>query len=316
MAKRKLNKQQQKNIAGNQDAQLIDAKIGLVVAHFGDSVDVEIERNKTLRCNLRQNMPMIVVGDKVAWQVEESQKATGVILALQPRQSKMIRRNQKGDEKIIAANVDQILIVAAPEPARSENVIDRYLIMTELQHIDAGIVINKIDILSDDELVDKHELLIRYKQLGYPVLYVSSEEQHGLDELLAQLENKTTAFVGMTGVGKSSVIQALIPAACLAVGELSEQGRQGQHTTTTSRLYHLPNGGDIIDSPGIREFALEGLTAEEILQGFVELRELANHCKFRDCKHHQEPGCALRDATEQGKIHPLRMKAYQSAQQA
>jgi ribosome biogenesis GTPase len=183
--------------------------------------------------------------------------------------------------------------------------------MTELQNIAAGILINKIDLLNDDALVDKHELLIRYKRLGYPVLYVSVREQHGFVELLAQLKNKTTVLVGLSGVGKSAIIKALLPDYEITVGDLSEQGVQGRHTTTTARLYHLKEGGNLIDSPGVREFALEGLQADEILQGFVELREVARECKFRDCQHQQQPGCAIQAAVKTGKIHPLRLAAYQ-----
>ncbi len=310
---RKLTKQQQYKIATNQAAQLGDAALGLVIAHYGDNVEIETADNVILRCNLRQNLPAIVVGDRVAWQIENSENKLGVVTALQPRETTMLRRDQKGKQKIIAANVDQILIVAAPEPKRSEQVIDRYLIMTELQRIKAGVVINKIDKLTDNEIVEKHESLIRFKHLGYPVLYVSSTAHQGFEELREVLKHKTTVFVGLSGVGKSSIIQALLPEQALAVGGLSEQGQQGQHTTTTARLYHLAEGGNIIDSPGIREFALEGLTADEILQGFIEIRELATGCKFRDCQHQQEPGCAVLGAIEKGLIHPLRLKAYLSA---
>lgn len=312
MAKRTLNKKQQQNITENQADKLQQSLIGLVVAHFGDSVAIEDSEQQIFRCNLRQNVSTIVVGDRVAWQIENAEAHTGVIVALEPRKSKMMRRNQRGDEKIVAANVDQILIVVASEPARSENVIDRYIIMTELQHIQAGVLINKIDLLTDDELVDKHELLVRYKQLGYPVLYVSVNEQHGFVELLEQLKNKTTAFVGLSGVGKSAVIKALLPENDIIVGGLSERGVQGRHTTTTARLYHLPEGGDLIDSPGVREFALEGLTADEVLHGFIELRDLALNCKFRDCAHQQQqPGCVIQKAVKVGKIHPLRLAAYE-----
>lgn len=308
---RKLNQKQQQTIADNQAIKLEDSAIGLVVAHYNDSVDVENERGELFRCNLRRNMPVIVVGDRVAWEIENAEQQKGVIVALEPRASQMVRRNQRGEEKIIAANVDQILIVAAPEPSRSEQVIDRYLIMTELQNISAGILINKIDLLSDDDIVDKHEGLMRYKRLGYPVLYVSTAEQHGFVELLEQLKNKTTVFVGLSGVGKSSVIQGLLPQSELMVGALSERGAQGRHTTTTARLYHLPEGGNLIDSPGVREFALEGLSHDEILQGFIELKNLAGDCKFRDCQHQNQPGCAIRAAVNVGKIDPLRFDAYQ-----
>ncbi|MBX9704924.1 MAG: small ribosomal subunit biogenesis GTPase RsgA, partial [Gammaproteobacteria bacterium] len=277
------------------------------IAHYGDKVDVETPEKAVFRCNLRRNMPQIVVGDSVAWQIDAGEQHQGVVTALKPRHSEMVRRNQKGEKKIVAANVDQIFVVAAPEPARSENVLDRYLIMTELQQINAGIVINKIDMLSDEEIVDKHELLIRYKRLGYPLLYTSADEEHGFDELRAALKDKITVFVGLSGVGKTSLIQTLLPGQQLTVGALSEQSAQGQHTTTTARLYHLPGGGSIIDSPGVREFALEGLTEQEILDGFIEFKPYLGRCKFRDCRHLQEPGCAILAAAD---IHPLRLAAY------
>jgi ribosome biogenesis GTPase len=315
MNAKKLSKKQQQQISNNQNADSENALVGLVVARYADVVEVENQQQQIYTCNLRRNLPAIVVGDQVSWQITNANQQVGIIVAVQPRQSQMLRRNQRGDEKLIAANVNQILIVAADEPARSEQVIDRYLIMTELQAIPAGIIINKIDALSDEQLVDKHELLIRYKQLGYPLLYVSATAEQGLLELQQQLKDKITVFVGLSGVGKSSLIQALLPNQDLSVGALSEQGRQGQHTTTTARLYHLADGGSIIDSPGIREFALEGLSQDEILAGFIEIQALSAHCKFRDCKHRSDPGCAVQQAVQQGHVHPLRLKAFNNARE-
>lgn len=310
MKKRKLSKQQKIQITQQQDAALSAGKRGLVVAHYGDQIDLETADKKLIRCNIRQNLPTLVVGDYVFFEAVDATDESGVVTGLEPRHSTMLRRDKQGREKIIAANVDQIFIVLAPEPIRSEQLIDRYLIMTTLQDIPAGLVVNKIDLWTDDALVDKHEELFRFKRLGYPLLYVSTQEVHGFEELKAALKDKTTVFVGLSGVGKSSIIQILLPDTNLDVGALSTQGKQGQHTTTTARLYHLPEGGFVIDSPGVREFALEGLTPTEIERGFIEIYHYAGECKFRDCQHEEEPQCAVLAALDAGQIDPRRFRAF------
>lgn len=307
-----LSKQQQRVISDKQQQHLQQQNIGLVVTRASDRIIVETDDGVNVQCYLRRNMPEIVVGDYVAWQMEDEAKQAGTVLAVQPRESEMLRYDQQGRSKLIAANVDQLFVVAAVEPTRSISVIDRYLVLAELQKITAVIIFNKIDLLSADELTVIKNSLAIYSNIGYETLFVSSEQQDSLKILEQQLQNKVSVFVGLSGVGKSSLISQLINDADIKVGALSEQGNQGQHTTTAARLFHLPRGGNIIDSPGIRELALTGLHDVDVIKGFIEFQPFLGKCKFRDCQHESEPDCALLKAVATGDIMPERWQAYQS----
>ena len=177
------------------------------------------------------------------------------------------------------------------------------------------VVLNKTDLLPD-EGGELRGLLDRYRGIGYQVVATSTEVDGGLDALYAQLADRTSVFVGQSGVGKSSLIDRLLPDEQLRIGALSEDSRKGRHTTTTAQLYHLPApdeslaSGELIDSPGIREFGLTHLTEREVTEGFIEFAPYLGLCRFRDCRHRQEPGCAIRDAIDEGAIHPERFASY------
>ena len=151
-----------------------------------------------------------------------------------------------------------------------------------------------------------------YRQLGYPVLEVSAHHGDGMQQLQAQLDGHISVFVGQSGVGKSSLVNSLLPEVNLRVGPLSEISGQGTHTTTTARLFHFPGGGDLIDSPGIREFGLGHVSRADVEAGFIEFNDLIGRCRFRDCKHDREPGCALLMALEDGRVQQQRMNSYRS----
>ncbi len=290
------------------DSALGEALEGLVIASFGASLEVEANDGQRVRCQLRQNLPLLVVGDRVIWQaVGEG----GVVTALKDRQSQLARPDAHGELKALAANIDQILVVAAPAPVYSPDLINQYLAAAELTGIAPVLVFNKIDLITEQNREDVEALLELYQSLGYPLIKASSKREHGLDTLIAQLQGRTSVFVGQSGVGKSSLVQALLPHEAISVGELSAQSGLGQHTTSTARLYHLPAGGQIIDSPGVREFRLWPMSRQELARGFIEFRPHLGHCKFRDCTHQHEPGCALREAVERGAISPLRLESYQ-----
>jgi ribosome biogenesis GTPase len=214
--------------------------------------------------------------------------------------------------KPVAANVDRILIVIAPEPEPFANLIDRYLVAAEAVSIPPLLLLNKVDLLAADRRGPVEALLDQYRAIGYPVLYASSVTDHGLDALKAELRDNVSVFVGQSGVGKSSLINALIPGQDIRVGELSAVERKGRHTTTTAQLFHMPGGGDLIDSPGIREFGLEHIDRASIEHGFVEFREWLGNCRFRDCSHSHEPGCALLQAVEAGRISTARMASFKA----
>jgi ribosome biogenesis GTPase len=282
---------------------------GLIVAHFGTQVEVESEPGQRQRCHIRANLEGMVTGDRVIWRQGEP---TGVVVAQLERNSVLSRPDPYGKIKPVAANIDQIILVMASSPEPHANLIDRYLVAAETVGIEPVILLNKTDLLDDDPQRRAHidQLLEVYPTLGYQVLHASVTSERGMDEFLAQLRDRTSVFVGQSGVGKSSLINVLLPELDLRVGALSESTNKGVHTTTTARLFHLPSGGVLIDSPGIREFGLWHMTRQQIEAGFREFHPLLGTCKFRNCKHQQEPQCAILAAVESGAVSQRRLNSY------
>ncbi len=216
--------------------------------------------------------------------------------------------------KPIAANIDQIIIVSAILPELSLNIIDRYLVASETLGVEPLLVLNKTDLLDAEGRAFVDEQMEIYRQIGYHVLMVSSRAKDGLAELEAALTGRISIFAGQSGVGKSSLLNNLLGLDVagdeILTNDVSDVSGLGQHTTTASRLYHFPHGGDVIDSPGVREFGLWHLEPEQITRGFVEFREFLGECRFRDCKHDTDPGCAIREAVENGAIDISRFDNY------
>jgi len=234
-----------------------------------------------------------------------------VVVAQRERHSVLSRPDPYGKLKPIAANIDQILLVIAPFPEPHANLIDRYLVAAEVVGIEPVILLNKMDLLTADPArqTAMDELLAIYPTLGYRVLRTSIKDS-GLAELHSALRERTSVFVGQSGVGKSSLVNVLLPDADIRVGALSETTQKGTHTTTTAQLLHLNCGGTLIDSPGIREFGLWHMSKGQVEQGFREFRPLLGTCKFRDCQHEHEPGCAILDAVQSGAISATRLDSY------
>ena len=282
---------------------------GLIISYFGSSVAVEATDGQVFQCHLRRNQELPVVGDRVHFQL--GQDNTGIITSILPRRTMLARANTHGGKmKPIAANLDILLIIMAPPPIFSEHLVDRYLIAAELLKITPILVVNKMDLLDERGKEALEKRLLPYRQVPYIVILSSIYYPNGLQELATHLKNKTSALVGPSGVGKSSIIAALNQSELIRVGEVSAKGA-GKHTTTATRLYHLPDGGDLIDSPGVREFNLWPVSKQEILAGFREFQPFINSCKFRDCQHIVEPGCAVQAAISDGKISPQRFASYQ-----
>lgn len=281
---------------------------GLIVAHYGTQVAVESEPGKSQRCHLRANLEGLVTGDRVVWCQGDP---VGVVVAQLDRQSVLSRPDPYGKLKPVAANIDQIILVIAPFPQPHANLIDRYLVAAETVDIEPVILLNKTDLLSGEPALQQEmeELLAIYPGLGYRLLRTSIKDS-GLEELHSSLRERISVFVGQSGVGKSSLVNVLLPEAELRVGALSENTQKGTHTTTTAQLFHLTCGGSLIDSPGIREFGLWHMTREQVEQGFREFRPLLGSCKFRDCQHQHEPGCAILAAAESGEISAGRLQSY------
>ncbi|MFL0808484.1 MAG: small ribosomal subunit biogenesis GTPase RsgA [Oceanobacter sp.] len=285
---------------------------GQVIAHFGSQVEVEDTQRQRYRCFLRANLGSLVTGDRVVFRPGQETNGVlqGVVETVLERQSELSRPNPYNEIKPVAANIDFIVLVIAPEPHAHANLIDRYLVAAENCQIEPIILLNKIDLLDDLSRFHLEPLLAEYDALGYQILEVCAKDPDSLGALKAFLNDRVSVFVGQSGVGKSSLIGTLLPGEELKVGALSENTRKGKHTTTTARLYHFPAGGDLIDSPGIREFGLWHMTEDEVLYGFRELRDIAGHCRFRDCHHETEPGCALLQALDEELISEQRFISY------
>ena len=281
---------------------------GLVIVNYGKAALVEDAAGVLQRCVPRRNLGQIVSGDSVSW--EPTGTGEGVIIAVAPRSTVLMRLDNSGKRRPLAANIDQIVVVSAPQPAMDEFLIDKYLVAAELIGTNPLLVINKSDLLDSDARKALDTRINVYAGIGYQVLYTSARTDDGIDSLAEALSGKISIFVGQSGVGKSSLIMRLLPDLDIAIGRLSEASGQGRHTTTATTLYHLPHGGNLIDSPGVRDFRLEPTEAVELAQGFREFRPFLGQCRFHNCRHVNEPECALGAAASRGAISERRLESY------
>ena len=286
------------------EAQLKNNEIeypGLVITRFGQRQLVEAENGEVFQAVSRQNIGLSVAGDRVLFQKTKHDDA--IVTAIYPRESELKRQ-----DKIIAANIDQLWLVVALEPHYEYELIDRYLIMAENSKLPIGIIVNKIEL--SNNINKPYSDFKHYQSLGYDVHFLSVKNQTNLEKFKGQLINKSHIFLGQSGVGKSSLINSLIPDLELRVNEISNKSKLGKHTTTNTTIYHIPSGGDLIDSPGVREFQLDSLSEVEIMSGFREFKALSEECRFRDCRHINEPNCAVKDALDKGEININRYESY------
>ena len=274
---------------------------GRVITRYGQRQLVESSTGKLFQCTGRQNIGLSVAGDEVIFQPAGG--VEGIVTAILPRENELSQKN-----KLIATNIDQLWLVVATEPHYQFELIDRYLILAENSNLPINIIVNKIELLNElDQLFRDFSL---YQNINYQVHFISIKKKLNLGPLKNQLTDKTNIFLGQSGVGKSSLINTLIPDLELRVNEISAKSKRGKHTTTNTTIYHIPSGGDLIDSPGIREFQLDDFDAKQILNGFREFKELIGKCRFRNCQHINEPDCAVKIALDAGNIHPSRYENY------
>jgi len=321
-AKRRLTKQQSRRIKQNissrqqqnqssHEKSLGPEQTGLIISHHGKTLIVEDINGNRFRCSSRQNIGQAVCGDHIVWQAVNEQE--GVITAIKDRKSLLVRPGFADRIKPVAANITLICVVIAAKPEPQESLVDRYLVAAEYLNIKPIILCNKSDLFDNESANAWRARFSIYEDLGYELLMTSTKLAHGLDQLHDKLKGNSSILVGQSGVGKSSLINCLIPDKAVKVSVLSEQISQGQHTTSHSELYHLPeNGGDLIDSPGVRDFRLGHLDRHTIEQGFTEFRPFIGKCRFSDCKHINEPECALLAAVENKQIQQQRLESYQS----
>ena len=295
---------------------------GLVIKNTGSWYTVRTDTGEQVNCKIKGNLRLkgfrctnpVAVGDVVTIDVKPD--GTAFIVKIDPRKNYIIRRasNLSKEFQIIGANLSQaVLVVSLKNPETNTTFVDRFLATAEAYGVNVVMVINKIDLLTSDE--DKEFLdafVYLYKSIGYPVLKLSTFTGEGFDALKAMLAHHTSLFSGNSGVGKSSLINLLVPDARLRVGDVSESHHTGMHTTTFSEMLDLPGGGAIIDTPGVKGFGTIDFEKAEVAHYFKEIFATSHDCRFANCTHTHEPGCAVRQAVEEARISQSRYSSYLS----
>jgi ribosome biogenesis GTPase len=255
----------------------------------------------------------ISVGDEVEMDLEDESEGTAIITEILPRNNYINRQSPRAKHQhhIVAANLDQSMLVATlKEPKTSQGFIDRFLVASEMYHVPSLIVFNKSDLYKRKEMDKYEQWKEMYEAVEYKVFLVSAATKSGIEDLQEYLKNKITLISGHSGVGKSSLLNIILPQLELKTQEVSGWSGKGLHTTTFAEMFDLPFGGKVIDTPGMREFGLVNLTKRELSHYFPEMRDRLNNCQFNNCLHINEPGCAIKEAVSNGEINEDRYVSY------
>lgn len=282
---------------------------GRVIVNFRRQSHVEdAASGQLVECLVKGRRLQPVCGDWVEWR--ELPDGTAVIESIAPRDTVLQRYDARKGAQVLAANVDRMLVVNAPVPMLDTFLLDKYLVAASALGITPVIVFNKADQVPEESWPLIEETLGEYRAIGFDVEVLSAQTGKGLESLRKHLSGHTAVLVGASGTGKSSIAAALLPGADIATGAVSAARGEGRHTTTRTTLYHLPDGGELIDSPGVRDFMLWPMPVSELREHFVEFREAAQHCRFANCTHLNEPGCAIQEAVDEDRILLRRYDSY------
>ncbi|HZF27043.1 MAG TPA: ribosome small subunit-dependent GTPase A [Steroidobacteraceae bacterium] len=282
-------------------------ELGRVIASYGRHVVVETAAQGSIPCTLAARRLQVVCGDEVRWKLSDT-AGRGIVVDQLPRRSTLSRLNTTGQSEAVVANVSQLVVVFAPEPVPDFFIIDRYVAAAELHALKAVVVLNKQELTADSDACQA-ELSV-YARIGYPVATCSANTGAGIAELRSSLRSEVSVLLGQSGVGKSTLANCLLPGLEAQTAALSRSTLEGQHVTSVSTLHHLPGGGDLIDSPGVRDYAPDVELLADAAHAFREFAAPAAHCRFQDCRHLREPDCAVRSAVETGAITARRYESY------
>jgi len=283
--------------------------IARVVANHGAELTLSTSSAEKIAATPKKKLGLVVTGDLVRWHAENHGNAR--VTEVLQRSGTLARTDRLGNAKPIATNISQVLVVTAPKPPFDRLLLDRYCVAAANIGAEIAVIINKTDLLDETTTSEADAIELLYTQLGYQVARCCVKETHGLNAIQSLLSDQISILVGQSGVGKSSILNALLPQHNIKTGGLSDNSGLGRHTTTVTNWYDLPNNGAIIDSPGVRQFSLEHLDSVDIQAGFKEIAEHAMICKFNDCTHQHEPECSVLAAVASGKIDSGRFSHFQ-----
>ncbi len=285
-----------------------ESTTGLVVAAFGRQVIVENPARERFNCRMKGRRIRPVCGDYVTWQALEDDSIDGVVTGIVERRNLLQRPTRRGRDENVAANLGRLVVVFATQPPADPFLIDRYIAAAEHLQVECVLVHNKIELADENEL----EWLPEFESLGYKVIRCSAKTGLHVDQLVEACRDGVSILVGQSGVGKSSLLNAMIPGIDQETQEISVSGKFGRHTTSASYLFHFPepSTGGLIDSPGVRDFAPPTLTEEQVPNGFIEIFAAAQDCRFANCRHEHEPACNVKRKVDSGEIHKRRYESY------